>query len=155
MKPTLKYYGYVEGGKMMLRRREAIATEVSSVYEGDDIEVSIKKHRSHRSNPQNRYYWGAVIPALVSAFIEIGHALQIGNAEHHELVHDLMKQKFISNGIELTDANGEVMQAPPSTRRLDKGEFSEYIENIRDWAADAMGVFIPAPDEQAELSFET
>jgi hypothetical protein len=66
MKPTLKYYGYVEGGKMMLRRREAIATEVSSVYEGDDIEVSIKKHRSHRSNPQNRYYWGAVIPALVS-----------------------------------------------------------------------------------------
>jgi hypothetical protein len=40
MKPTLKYYGYVEGGKMMLRRREAIATEVSSVYEGDDIEVS-------------------------------------------------------------------------------------------------------------------
>ena len=152
MKPTLQYFGSVTDGKLTLPRRDAMASDLR-VFDGCDVQLTVKVRKGRRSTPQNSYYWGVVIPAITQGFVEIGHPLQLGNEEHRQMVHGLMKDKFLSNGIQVTDKEGEVMTLPPSTKTLNKGEMMEYLDRIIDWATINLGVYIPAPNEQAELQY--
>lgn len=152
MKPTLQYFGSVTNGKLTLPRRDAFTNDLR-VFDGCDVQLTIKVRKGRRSTPQNSYYWGVVLPAVTLGFIDIGHPLQISNQDHVYMVHGLMKDKFLFNGIELTDNNGEVLVLPPSTKTLDKAEMMEYMDRVIDWATINLGVYIPAPNEQAELQY--
>jgi hypothetical protein len=152
MKPTLQYFGSVDNGKLTLPRRDAMKSDLR-VFNGCDVQLTIKVRKGRRSTPQNSYYWGVVLPAVTLGFIDIGHPLQVGNQDHVKMVHGLMKDKFLFNGIEVTDREGEVMTLPPSTKTLDKGEMMEYMDRVIDWATINLGVYIPAPNEQAELQY--
>lgn len=145
----LSYYGKVKGGKITLPRKR-LQKEVASTFEGHGIEVIFQRKRNRRSSQQNRYYHGVVIPMVLNAFIDLGHDLQSGNAGHHEMIHEILKERFLDNGIELSDANGEVIEGPCSTTRCTTVDFMEYLERIAQWAAEALNIVIPEPNEQLE-----
>ena len=100
--------------------------------------------QNKRSNPQNAYYWGLVIPLLKKGFEDLGHELTA------EEVHEFLKAKFNFKEI-INEETGEVNQIPLSTTRLSKLEFSEYIEKIQRWAAEFLNLVIPDPGTQSEM----
>lgn len=145
----LSYYGKVKDGKIELPRKR-LAKEVVSAFEGHGIEVIFMRKRNRRSDPQNKYYWGVVIPIILNAFIDLGHDLQSGNSEHREMIHGFLKERFLQNGIEIADANAETITGPSSTTYCTTVEFMEYLDRVAQWAAEALYIAIPEPNEQLE-----
>lgn len=147
---TLGYTGRVtESGDIELPKR--MRKEIAAAFTGHGIEVTVRRRRKRRSSPQNRYYWGVIIPAVLRGFIDAGNALQEGNQAHRETVHEFLKLRFLDNGIEIHDAEGVLHKGPPTTTTLTTTEQEEYHDRIREFAAEFLGVSIPLPNEQVEL----
>lgn len=152
---TLTYHANVENGAIQMHdsTRRKMAKEVGMSFDDHAIEITIKKRKRKRSNPQNAYYWSVVIPMLIDGFVEIGnHGLQSGNPEHQNMMHEQMKRLHLDNGIEIRDADGVMTKLPSSTKNCSTSEFMEYIQDIQMWAAKCLSISIPDPNEQRELS---
>jgi aromatic ring-opening dioxygenase LigB subunit len=51
-----------------LEKNRELLSEVIKNLEGKDIIITIEKKRKKRSNPQNAYYFGVVIPLMKQGF---------------------------------------------------------------------------------------
>ena len=144
----LNFYGSVTSEGQIKLPRKRFKEEVLSAFLGSSIEVIVKRKRKRRSTPQNAYYWGVMIPYVLRGFIDAGNNLQESNKEHHELIHTFLKDKFLHNGIEIVNAQGEVHTTPPSTQRCTTTEFMEYMDQVKMWSAEFLNTNIPDPEEQ-------
>ncbi len=99
-----------------------------------------------RSNQQNRYYFGLVIPLVKKGIADLGTELTT------EETHEFLKARF--NYTELVNEDtAEVLQLPRSTAALSKVEFMEYIERIQVFASQFLNIVIPDPGEQMEMNY--
>ena len=83
-----------------------------------------------RTNDQNKYLWWAVYPAIKE---------WLHGAYDTEKIHSIMALKFLV----ATDWKSPYIK---STSRLTTAEFSEYVENIKNFVAD-FGIYIPTAEE--------
>jgi hypothetical protein len=129
----------VQHGKLYIQGRKQFDALVKQLDPNWQLEVSIKRLRATRSTQANRYYWGVVLAALADY---TGHT--------PEELHDIMKAKFLPKALAFSDHNGEVVEEfvlGGSTRKLNTKEFSDYVNQIRNWAASELDCYIPASDE--------
>lgn len=107
---------------------------------------TLEKKRSKRSNQQNKYYWGVVVPLVKQGLIDLGYNVDT------ESTHDFIKSEF--NYKEIVNENtGEVKKIPNTTTQLNKSEFSEMIERIKIFSAEWFGIYIPDAGEQINIKF--
>jgi hypothetical protein len=97
--------------------------------EGKDVHVSVKVKKKIRSLNQNSFYWGVCIPILcdITGYTE-------------EEIHEAMKIKFLMD-------NTRSIPTVKSTASLSTVEFEDYIEKIRQWAAQDLSCVIPDPNQ--------
>ena len=99
-----------------------------------------------RSDQQNRYYFGIVVPLVQKGIKDLGTELT------KEETHEFLKAKF--NYTEITnEETGEYVQVPRSTTILNKEMFSEYIAKIQQFAAEFLNINIPDPGQQMEVDY--
>lgn len=96
----------------------------------DEIELILRKRKKRRSKNQNSYLWG-VVYVIVSECT--GYTV--------DEVHDAMKWQFLR-----VHRDG-LPDTVKSTKNLDTAEFSEYVENIRNWTAVTFNGYIPDASE--------
>lgn len=94
-----------------------------------------------RSNPQNRYYWGLVVPLIQKGIKDLGTELT------KEETHEFLKARFNLSDL-VNKQTGEAISIPVSTTRLNKEQFSEYIEKIQRFASEFLSITIPDPSVQ-------
>lgn len=97
-----------------------------ATLDGKEVTASMEKRRKVRSLDQNSYYWKVVIGMLAEYC-----------GDFPEAIHDACRMKF------LTDHSGK-LPTIRSTTSLDTKEFSDYLENCIQLAAE-LGVVIPNP----------
>lgn len=136
-----RFYGAVTDGRLVLDARQAFLEAVRGL-DGKLVVLELRQSRS-RSNQQNRYYWGAVLPIVQDGMKAVGVSMSI------EQVHELMKYKFLQ--IEYVTNDGEIIQSIGSSKELSPPEFNEYIERIQQWASEYLGITIPDPNEQITI----
>lgn len=108
----------------------------------------IEAHNAkQRSNQQNRFYWGVVVPMVRDGFNEKGTELSL------EETHEFLKYKFNSTEFVNHDT-GECLPVPISTTKLMTTGFMEYVEKIQRFAAEWFGIVIPDPGEILTLNFQ-
>ncbi len=100
-----------------------------------EYKVFVCDSKITRSIQANRYYWGIVIPLIA------GHV-----GMNKEDLHELLKFKF-NKGIVLDPESGEVLEIPKTTTNLKVAEFQSYIEAVKQWATEFLGVIFPEVDE--------
>ncbi len=145
----LTYYGKVsESEETTLPKR--IRKEVGKMFAGKQIEVVFRRKKKHRTPSQNAYYWAVVIPLILEEFVNLGNDLQVGNKEHIELVHDMLKGMFLE-AKEVVDADGVAIKLPPTTKDLTTVQFMEYLEKVCQFAAERLQLVIPEPETQGEF----
>ncbi len=93
-----------------------------------------------RSSKQNAYYWGVVLKTIKD------HS-GIDSSQLHRVC------AFKFNLETMTFPSGEVVEIPGKTKSLDTAKFSEYLDNIREWAMHEFGIFIPSPNEMPEEAY--
>lgn len=121
MKPVLKFYGSIEGGKFKPDNAEALIVHTKSL-EGEKVFVTMTKNRPYkqRSNPANSYFHGVVCEMIAEY---TGYT--------PEEVKAILKWIFkIKHTSDLSDS-----------------EFSEFMSNCRSWAAKELSLYIPEPNE--------
>jgi len=123
--------------KMLDHVKQAISRWCRTFRTGTHIDIIIRKHRDKRTNEQNRYYFGVVVPILADHF---GH-------DNPEDMHEDLKLKF--NPIESKITPGKIIGGTTTT--LSTVEFmsaeDSYVERICRWAASEHGVYIPPPEK--------
>lgn len=139
-------YGHIDdAGTFHLHNRKAFI-DWSKQYPGKDVAIRFERKSSKRSDPQNRYYWGCVVREVCVRLRQLGHQWITD-----EDCHEFLKLKF--NFEQIVGEGGEVMELPKSTTGLTKTEFGEYIDRVRMWAADFLGINIPDPNTQSQMVF--
>lgn len=131
--------GRVQGGKLHLRDRRTFDRQIALLNESWELEVAVQRLRATRSPNQNRWYWSQVV-GLVAQY----------TGSTPDDIHAIYKAKFLPRIIAVPNIrSGEVVAEftlGGSTRTMNKKEFTDYCEAIREWAEDSLGVRIPDPE---------
>ena len=131
-----------------LVRGNAIRALQSAAIGGDEIMVvRIEPEEKKRTLRQNKYLWGVVYKTIVDndpgyfvndAVDALRNTARLSTAE---VVHEFCKARFLPSA----DLPGLQITVAPSTAKLPRKEFQDYVESIRRWAADELQVFVPDP----------
>ena len=131
-----------------LVRGNAIRALQSAVIGGDEIMVvRIEPEEKKRTLRQNKYLWGVVYKTIVDNdpgyFVNdaVDSLRKTARLSTAEVVHEFCKARFLPSA----DLPGLQITVAPSTAKLPRKEFQDYVESIRRWAADELQVFIPDP----------
>lgn len=128
-------------GKLKMNRKRL--AQLLTTRKDCELEIVIERKHATRSLAQNAWYWSGVVGAI---------------SEHTgyspDEVHELLKAKFLPKKLAIADGNGEVVDElviGGSTTKLNKIQFGEYIEEVRKWAGETLGLTIhdPLPLEMA------
>lgn len=134
----------VKNGK--LTRNRKMIMDVIASFEGKVITITIQKKRKQRSNPQNKYYWGLIVPIWRNLLLN-----EWGEVHTNESTHEFLKMNFGYNE-RVDESTGEIFRSPRSTTENSTVEMEEYHETLRQKAMEMFGAVIPLPNEQIELS---
>ncbi len=108
---------------------------------GKKVTVRVALYQKKRSNRENRYYWGCVIPLVTQFFRDAG------NMVDGDDTHDFLKLRVGKLAQNIVTPDGEVVKTLGSTAKLSTVEFEAYMLRIRAWAAE-YGLQIPEPNEE-------
>jgi len=108
------------------------------------VQIVLTKEKNLRSERANAYYWSTVLTAIEEE-----------TKQPAPSIHDAMCQMFLPDEktqVEfLNKLSGEVVDFAVGGRRSSKltGEaFFEFVEHVRAWALDFLGVRTPDPDPE-------
>lgn len=136
MEPIFK--AKILNGRMTVIRQDEFRSYISTLPE--DVEVIVRKQavkREPRSNQQNRYYWGCVLPLISET---TGHTI--------EECHEICKHFFSIKKIVLEEKRAtHHIKIPISTKQLNTVEMEEYLSKVRSWASMELSCYIPLPNE--------
>lgn len=122
--------GEVKGGRLVLRNRRQFDDQIRRMKDGWQLEVTVQRLRATRSLAQNAYFWGVVLQTISEC-----------TGDEVDDLHDYFKKRFLPKPLGI-DSN-EVVGG--STRTLNTVQFGEYIEKIRQFAAEFLDIAIPDP----------
>lgn len=124
--PTPIFGCEIRDGVMYLDRRAEFDAWLKTRRNGR-YDLTVKQHRERRTNPQNRWYRGAVLPILAEAL-----------GWECEDLHYELRRKFLQED--------DHTKPPRHTADLDTAEMTRFIDSVRRLAAEC-GVSIPDPNE--------
>lgn len=136
----------VNGGNLK-RNRNLIIDAIRS-FEGADVLITLEKQKKKRSNPQNAFYYGVIIPIVQNCLRDAGYIMT------NEATHDLIKLKFLKEVILTNEETGEVVERVKSTTELSTSQFMDFVAEISIFTNEYFGVNIPEPNENLTLQFD-
>jgi len=139
-------YGVIEKGTVRyIRTKEFLNIVYNTFKEGDRFRVTFERLYKKRSNEQNKYYWGCVLPILLTEIKEQG------NDYDDDSLHEELKSRF-GHKKEVHNKDGEIIELIRSTSTYTTSEFMEYLTEIKQWASEFWGCYIPDPNEQTKIN---
>jgi hypothetical protein len=138
----------VENG--LLKRNKNLLVDAIHSFEGKPVTITIERTRKKRSNPQNNFYWGVVLP-----IVQNGLKDATGEFRTTENIHYNILLKLFSPEREIVNTQtGESLFEKISSSEMSTSQFMDYIAEIQKWSAEFLGVDIPNPNEEMMLNFE-
>lgn len=121
------------GGKALTFDDARAATRWMQAQPDGAYAVTVERWSAKRSNRQNAYYWGVIVPML---------------AEHcgytHEEMHFALRWQHLA-------VLGSHPPTSRSTADLTDAEFADYCSRVRAWASVELGVYVPEPNERVTI----
>lgn len=102
------------------------------------------KRANKRSLRQNAYYWAGVVEPIRERMLDYGNDMTADD------VHEFLKDRFHSKPV-IGDGGEMIGRVAMSTTEMNKDEFGEYIDRIKPWAFEDLGLIIQDPNTQMEV----
>jgi hypothetical protein len=141
----LEHFATKKDGKFTITQRKTFEEGLSLLPDGN-YTVIVERRKKKRSNDQNSYYW-LLIDMMVQGFRELG------NRASKESVHNLMREEFCYEEA-VNPKTGEIKRLVKSTTDLSTTEFMDYIEHMKQFSAEWLGVILPDPEDQLEIKID-
>jgi hypothetical protein len=110
-----------------------------------DVLLTFEKPKKKRSNNQNNFYWGVLIPISKNAIKE-----SWGEVWSKEQTHNFFKTRF-NYTEKVNETTGEVVKIPKSTTENTTTQQEEYYLQIREFLQEWFNVTAPLPNEHLNL----
>ena len=137
-------YTEVKNGKITNRSK---IVQILESFEGKRIEITFQRANKKRSNEQNRYYWGVIVPMFQQGIFDC-----FGEIWDIKTTHEHLKSNF-NREEKVNKKTGEIVSLIKSTSQNSTIEMEEYHENIRTWMLTNMDIICPLPNEDLTLKF--
>jgi len=144
----LIYRGYCNPDGFMELPRERIKTEIKDRFAAKHIKMVISADTGEKSHEQLGYYYGVLLPYAMYGFIQAGSRIQIDNQDDEDDVDQLLKDKFLRNGVDLVDANGEAHKTKSSLATADHQEVCDFMDWVINWLSENLHVVVPESDKK-------
>jgi len=146
--------GRVENYKLIYDNPEEIGLILESL-EGKRVDIIIKRETKHRSNNQNRYYWGVIIPNYQLGFQK--HCIELLSSDLSrevtdfilsnmyvipEQAHEALKNEYAQEIYNETNIKKQV-----SSSQMSSLEFENYTEYCRKFIGEKFGIDVELPNE--------
>lgn len=114
-----------------------VLRRVKDSKDGELFTLELKRKPKRRTNDQNSYLWGVVYPHLLMGLLEAGWEFT-----DTEQVHEFFKQVMSENKV-VNRNTGEVLSLPNSTAAMSSSEFSVYVDKLKEYGSEYLGITIP------------
>jgi hypothetical protein len=131
------------------RNRNLVLNAIKS-FNDKDVVITFTKPKKNRSNNQNRYYWGLVLPLIQNGLLDATGELRSYDNIHYKILLPL----FAPTNEIINKDTGECIVERLTSSDLTTTQFCEYILEIQKWAAEFLGIDIPSPNEENLLNFD-
>lgn len=128
----------LKAGNLHIYNRKLFDEMLKSISDGKCL-VTVERVYNKRSNQQNRYYHGVVIPLCCRGLRELGH--EVNEEDTHEILKSLFNKKEFIN-----KETGESTMYGGSTTKMATIDMMEYIKDIQEFGDSYLGIFIPDPE---------
>ena len=143
----IETYGRIQAGKLFISYRDRFDEAIAAAPDCR-VRVTVEKIYRRRSGDQNAYLHGVVFPEVRRAMIDAGYSpVEVTT----EAVKDFLKHRFAKREW-VNEQTGEVMETVLATSAMTTTQMMDFIEEIRRFAGEMFGHYIPAPNEQLKIS---
>lgn len=146
---TYKFKVDDEGNIKIINRKQFI-TDMKAMFGGGEAIGVFRKARKQRSTLANSFYWAVYIPEVMEGLVQMGYDRYQLN---REVVHDMLRHKFLTVELPSPDYSGEFITITKSTSELTSAEFSDYMVDIQRWSNEFLGIVLSEPNTQKEMDF--
>ncbi len=131
--------GVIHNGRPRLDDQKGFLEECARLGDGLSIVMTVEDAKTGASRAAYGYYFGVVLKRLA--------ARCEGNTIDD--LHAWAKAKFTPKHVAICDGNGEIvddMVVGSTTKTFDGPEFFEFVERLRQFMAERLGIDTPDPD---------
>lgn len=143
----IELYSDVKNGQLQMNVRKLIAENLPG-FNDKRVKIVIERAKVKRSDNQNRFYWGYIIPSQIDCFKEMW-----GEIYDAEQLHDWNKANVWYEE-KVNDDTGETFKIPSSSTKVSKYEFEQRLEKLRQFFELSFSWKLPYPNENATLELE-
>lgn len=134
----------------LFKRNRNLVLNAIKYFNGKDVVITFSKHKKSRSNNQNRFYWGVVLPLVQKGLLDATGELRSNDNIHYKILLPLFAP---TNEIVNVDS-GECINERLTSSEMTTTQFCEYILEVQKWGAEFLGIDIPSPNEENLINFD-
>jgi len=130
-------------------QKAAAVSHLACLQPSNDSPVAVKvePYKKKRSNLQNAFLWGWIYAQIESQLADAGIVINCDDGTEHpytkDVLHEIFKQKFLAIGC--IEAKGRSLPLFKSTTELNKAQFSEFVERVRQFVYQFWGITVHDP----------
>lgn len=129
----------------VFKRNRNLILEAIKSFNGKEVIVSFDKPKKKRSNPQNNYYWGVLVPLTQKAILDTWDEVWSITKTHEYLKENFCYRERVN------EQTGQVIKTPKSTTENTTTEMEVYHLEIRKHLLEWFDVDAPEPNENITL----
>ena len=131
------------------KRNRNLVLNAIKFFNNKDVVISFAKLSKKRTNPQNNYYWGCILPLVQNGLLE-----QTGEFLDMKAIHyDILLKLFAPNKEIANKNTGEVINMQITSSGMTTTQFCQYIKDIQKWGAEFLYINIPDPNDELNFDF--
>lgn len=134
----------------LFKRNRNLVLNAIKYFNDKDVVIAFSKPKKSRSNNQNRFYWGVVLPLVQNGLLEATGELRSCDNIHYKILLPL----FAPLNEIVNKDTGESLNERLTSSEMTTTQFCEYIMEVQKWGAEFLGIDIPSPNEENLLNFD-
>jgi len=136
----VKVISKVVNGKL-IRNRAKVKQAIQN-FEGKEIELIVKRKTNYRSNQQNAYYFGVIIPITIQAIQN-----EWGESWDIDKTHNLFKSLFLYEE-KVNPETNKIIKIPTSSTENTTEKQEAFHLKCREFLKEWFNVDVPLPNEE-------
>lgn len=115
-------------------------SELIAKMAGKKLKITIAVYKRKRSNPQNAFYFGVIVPLVRQMFLDAGNDITSDEA------HYFIKKEVWRHVKTIVLPDGKTKEVVDTSTKLTTAEWENFMEKTRAWAAE-FDLMLPFPNE--------
>jgi len=134
----------------IFKRNRNLVLNAIKHFNNTEVVITFSKAKKERSNQQNRFYWGVVVPLVQNGLLEA-----TGELRSNENIHYKILLPMFAPVNELVNKDtGECISEKITSSDMTTTQFMEFILEVQKWSAEFLNIDIPNPNEETLITFD-